>query len=87
MPFFSQKEKRKHYNAVAKGEKPVKSNSKFNKEEQIAYAKGQCDARNESARITAYKHSTDEQRSAYKKKQAERRKQYLESKKNNWGVK
>ena len=45
MPFFSQKEKRKHYNAVAKGEKPVKSNSKFNKKEQIAYAKGQRDAR------------------------------------------
>lgn len=85
MPFFSQKEKRKHYNAVAKGEKPVKSNSKFGKKEQIAYAKGQRDARNESVRITAYKNSSAEQRSAYKKQQAERRKQYLENKKNNGG--
>jgi len=46
---FSQREKRKHYSDVAKGKKPTKKDSKFSKQEQIAYAKGQANARNESA--------------------------------------
>lgn len=64
----SQKEKRIHYTQVAKGEKPVKKGSKFTKKEQIAYAAGQRDARNESRRICAYKNATLEQRAAYKEK-------------------
>lgn len=82
MPFFrrSQKEKRIHYTQVAKGEKPVKENSKFTAEQQIAYAQGQRDARNEAARITAYKNSTPEQRKAYQEAQAAKRKAYLERK-------
>ena len=72
--FFTSKEKLKHYDKVAKGEKKVKSNSKFSKDEQIAYAKGQRDARLESQRIFAIKNATPEQREAFKKKQAEKKK-------------
>ena len=64
MPRFSLKEKRKHYTEVANGTKPTKANSKFNEAEQRAYARGQRDALNESARIT--KNSTPEERAAYK---------------------
>ncbi|MDE6441649.1 MAG: hypothetical protein K2L12_02725 [Clostridia bacterium] len=67
---FGQKEKRKHYTAVANGSKAVKSNSKFSETEQRAYARGQRDARNESARITKYKNSTPAERQAYKQKRA-----------------
>lgn len=66
MPIFSLKEKRKHYTAVANGTKPTKANSKFSEAEQRAYARGQRDALNESARITKYKNSTPEERAAYK---------------------
>lgn len=69
MALFGQKEKRQHYTDVAKGTKPVKKNSKFSKKEQLAYARGQRDARNESARICAYKNSTPEQREEYAAKQ------------------
>ncbi len=62
---FNQKEKRKHYTAVANGTKSTKKDSKFSKKEQLAYARGQRDARNESARICAYNHSTPEQREKY----------------------
>lgn len=65
---FGQKEKRQHYTDVAKGTKPVKKDSKFSKKEQLAYARGQRDARNESARICAYKNATPEQREDYKQK-------------------
>lgn len=64
----TQKEKRIHYSQVAKGEKPVKSNSKFSEAEQRAYARGQRDARNESARICKYKNSSPAEREAYKQK-------------------
>lgn len=82
MSFFrrSQKEKRIHYTQVANGTKSVKQDSKFTPEQQIAYARGQRDARNEAARITAYKNSTTEQRKAYKEKKAAERKAYLERK-------
>ena len=76
MPIFTQKEKRKHYTAVANGEKPVKATSKFTEAEQRAYARGQRDALNESARITAYKNSTDEERAAYKEKRRQEREAY-----------
>lgn len=66
MPRFSLKEKRKHYTEVANGTKPTKANSKFSEAEQRAYARGQRDALNESARITKYKNSTLEERAAYK---------------------
>lgn len=75
MSFFNrtQKEKRIHYTQVANGTKPVKKGSKFTKKEQIAYARGQRDARNESARITKYKNSTPAERAAYKQKKAAER--------------
>lgn len=69
----SQKEKRIHYSQVASGAKAVKSNSKYSEVEQRAYARGQRDARNESARITKYKNSTPEERAAYKQKKAAER--------------
>lgn len=72
---FKQSDKLRHYSAVAKGEKSVKSNSKFSAAEQIAYARGQRDARNESNRIFAMKNATPEQRQAYKEaRKASRRK-------------
>ena len=77
----SQKEKRIHYSQVASGVKAVKSNSKFSEAEQRAYARGQRDARNESARICAYKNSTPEQRQAYKAKRAAARAAYKGGKK------
>lgn len=75
MPFIkrTQREKRIHYSQVAKGEKPVKADSKFSEAEQRAYARGQRDARNESARICKYKNSTPLERAAYaERKRAER---------------
>ena len=82
MPFLkrSQKEKRIHYTQVANGTKPVKKGSKFSKKEQIAYASGQRDARNESARITKYKNSTPEERAAYKQQKAAERAAYKQKK-------
>ena len=78
---FSAKEKRDHYNKVAKGEKPVKENSKFSKAEQIAYARGQRDARNESLRMYAYKNATQEERDEYAYKQQIKRETYKKLKK------
>ncbi len=77
----TQKEKRIHYSQVANGEKPVKQNSKFSEAEQIAYAKGQRDARNESAIICAIKNSTFEEREAYKQKRKAEREAYKAQKK------
>ena len=77
----TQKEKRIHYSQVASGEKAVKANSKFSEAEQRAYARGQRDARNESARICAFKNSTPEQRKAYNEKKAAERAAYNASKK------
>ena len=71
---IKQSEKLKHYSAVAKGEKSVKSNSKFSEAEQRAYARGQRDARNESNRIFAMKNATPEQRQAYKEARKAKRK-------------
>jgi hypothetical protein len=71
------REKRVHYSAVAAGEKPVKEGSKFSEAEQRAYARGQRDARNESARITAYKNSTELERAAYAAARLERKAAYL----------
>ena len=65
---FTQKEKRAHYTAVARGDKPVKANSKYSEHDQIIYASGQRDARNEAARITAYKNATEAERAAYAEK-------------------
>lgn len=82
MAFFkrSQKEKRIHYTQVANGTKPVKQDSKFSEAEQRAYARGQRDARNESARITKYKNSTELERAAYKEKKAAERAAYKQKK-------
>lgn len=73
---FSQKEKREHYNGIVKGTVPVKKDSKFSPAEQIAYARGQADARNESARICAYKKATPIQRKAYKEEKAKKRAEF-----------
>ncbi|MCH5162727.1 MAG: hypothetical protein J1G38_04485 [Clostridiales bacterium] len=80
MPRFSLKEKRKHYTQVANGEKPVKKDSKFSAAEQRAYARGQRDALNESARITAYKNATAAERAAYKARKRKEREEYKKSK-------
>lgn len=79
MANFSMSQKREHYASVAKGETPVKKDSKFSKKEQIAYAKGQRDARNESVRMYKYKNSTPEERAAYKQKRRADRLAYLAS--------
>jgi len=70
---FTQKEKREHYNKVAKKEKSIKDPSKFSPQTQIDYARGQAHARNEHAAIFKYHNSTQEQRDAYKERQAIRR--------------
>ena len=67
---FSQKEKRAHYNAVAKGEKPVKDPSKFPPQSQKDYARGQADARNEAAAIFMSRNATPEQKAAHKERKA-----------------
>jgi len=66
---FTQKEKRQHYNDVAKKKKPVKNPSKFEPQRQIDYARGQADSRNEAAAIYKYHNSTPEQREGYKQRQ------------------
>lgn len=76
MPRFSLKEKRKHYTDVASGKKLVKLNSKFTPEEQQAYARGQRDALNESARIFKWKISSPEERAAYKEQKRKERAEY-----------
>ena len=48
---FTQQEKRNHYRGVSKGEIPPKDPSKFGPQNQIDYAKGQVDARDEAAQI------------------------------------
>ena len=78
MARFSQKEKRKHYTDVANGTVPVKANSKFTAAEQQAYARGQRDARNESAAIYAAKNSTPEERESHRLRKARERVAYLE---------
>ncbi len=70
---FSLKEKLSHYTAVAKGEKPTKTDSKYSDAEQKAYARGQRDARNESRRVWKSKNSTDLEKQAYKDKKAAER--------------
>ena len=80
-PKRTQKEKRVHYTQVANGTKAVKANSKFSEAEQRAYARGQRDARNESARICKYKNSTPIEREAYKQKRKAERAAYKASKK------
>ncbi len=82
MPRFSLKEKRAHYTAVASGKKPVKATSKFTEAEQRAYARGQRDALNESARITKWKNSTPEERAAYKERKRQERAAYKAQKAN-----
>lgn len=47
MPVYTPKERRAHYTGVANGTIPPKADSKFSAQEQIAYAKGQRDARND----------------------------------------
>ncbi len=80
MARFSQKEKRKHYTDVANGTVPVKANSKFSPAEQQAYARGQRDARNESAAIYAVKNSTPEERESHRLKKAREKYEYLKQK-------
>ena len=70
---FSLKEKLAHYTAVAKGEKVTKQDSKYSSAEQKAYARGQCDARNESRRVWKWKNSTPMERQAYTDKKAAER--------------
>lgn len=48
MAQFTPKERRAHYSGVANGTVPTKPDSQFTAEEQISYAKGQRDARNDS---------------------------------------
>lgn len=79
---FKIKQKEEHYKKVAKKEIPVKKTSKFAEEEQIAYARGQVDARMEQKRIYAYKNATPEQRKAYRDEQLIKRAEWLKSKKN-----
>ena len=78
---FSPKQKHEHYTQVANGTKKVKDTSKYSEAEQIAYARGQRDARNEQQRIYAYKNSTELERLAYKNKRKEERRQYKANKK------
>lgn len=78
---FTQKQKRNHYRGVAKGVIPVKQKSKYSAVEQIAYARGQADARNESVRICAYKNASPMERESYKTKKMTERKKYKENKK------
>ena len=78
---FKQKEKYEHYKAVAKGKKPTKKNAKkHNKDEQIAYARGQYDARNEARRIFAWKNATPEERKDYAESQRVKRKEWKRKK-------
>jgi len=70
---FSQKEKRAHFNAVARKEKAVKTPSKYSEQSQIDYARGQANARNEAAAIYRHRNSTLEQREEYKHQQALKR--------------
>ena len=77
---FTQKEKRQHYNDVAKGKKPVKNPSKFEPQRQVDYARGQADSRNEAAAIFKYKNSTEEEREGYKQRQTIRRESQLTGK-------
>lgn len=79
MAKFSMKQKKEHYTAVANGSKSVKNGSKFSEAEQIAYARGQRDARNESVRVFKYKNSTPEERAEYARVRKERRKAYKAS--------
>lgn len=65
---IKQSEKLKHYTQIANGTKLVDLGSKYTMGEQIAYARGQRDARNEARRIFAIKNATPEQRKAYKEK-------------------
>ena len=76
MALFSQKDKRAHYTAVANGAVPIKANSKYSAAEQLAYARGQRDARNENARIFASKNATPEQKESWRIKRAEKKAAY-----------
>lgn len=60
MANYTMNEKLAHYSSVAKGEKAVKQTSKFTSAEQIAYARGQRDARNEQRKIFAIKNKKTE---------------------------
>jgi len=63
---FTQQEKRRHYGEVSRGEKPVKTPSKFEPQRQRDYAKGQVDARDEAASIYGRTNFPDkEARKAY----------------------
>ena len=79
---FSQKQKHEHYTQIANGTKKVKDTSKYSEAEQIAYARGQRDARNEQRRIYAYNNATPLEREAYKNKRKEEKLKYKANKKN-----
>ena len=52
---LTQNEKLAHYRGIANGSKPVNSDSKYSAIEQMAYARGQRDARNEARKLWALK--------------------------------
>jgi len=63
---FTPEEKRVHYRAVSKGEKPTKTPSKLEPQRQRDYAKGQVDARDEAAAIWGKQNYPDKaERQAY----------------------
>ena len=76
---FSLQEKREHYTAVASGKKPVKKDSGFTRKEQISYAKGQRDARNEELRVYAYKQATPAARAKFEKQKRARAEKYKQT--------
>ena len=80
MPIFTKKEKAKHYEEVARGKKPTKKGSKYSKAEQMAYARGQDDARKEAQRDWKYKNSTPAEREKYREERRKSREEYLAKK-------
>lgn len=83
MAFFktNRVEMRAHYNAVARGEKEVKADSKYTEAEQRAFARGAASILNADARMYAYSKATPEERIAYRRQRNEKKKAYEASKK------
>lgn len=83
--YFTKKEKREYYTKKAKGEIAPKKESKYSEAEQLAYARGQRDARNDimvGEMLGKNSKLSDAEKKAFKERRKAQRAKYNEEKKN-----
>ena len=85
--WFSNKEKREHYDNVASGKKATKKDSKFSAKEQRIYAKGRVDEMKEQSARYKSSHATEQEKRKYREEQRRKRNAYIVNNYNKDGIK